>query len=533
MELLNYWLQDTLSRVYPQSMAATGKTLNLLAARGETISFQVCLRLLGENARRVAVSVVAPAGLGIRVRRVGYVPLRHLNTATPRTECEGAEFLPGLCPDPLFPESEVLIGPEETTTFWVTVAIPPDFTAGRQTLTVQIALDGQSAGTCRATLQIQPLVVGALKNFPVTHWFYADQILDWYRLQPWQERFWQLLPLFFRNLTAHRQDTVYVPVFTPPLDGVKRPSQLLVVNRKPDGTYAFDWSNVRRWIRLARECGLERFEWCHFFTQWGVKYAIRIYDGPHGDGGLLWPPDTGATSPTYRAFLAQFLPELKVFLETEGLGRRSFFHVSDEPHGDEHLANYRQARQMLRELAPWMKVMDALTDIRFGREKLTDMPIPSISTAIDFHREKIPSWCYFCCGPRGAYLNRFLDTPLAKIRMAGWLFHRFEMKGFLHWGYNYWCKSQTTQLIDPFTEQSGGAWPGWAYGDTFMVYPGPDGPLDSLRWEVWAESLQDMALLQAAEVKPNDRRLASLHDFADFPKSADWLRRTRRAILLG
>jgi hypothetical protein len=159
------------------------------------------------------------------------------------------------------------------------------------------------------------------------------------------------------------------------------------------------------------------------------------------------------------------------------------------------------------------------------------MPIPLITTAIDFHREKIPSWCYFCCGPRGRYLNRFLDTPLAKIRMAGWLFHRFEMRGFLHWGYNYWTKSQTTQLIDPFSEQSGGNWPGWAYGDTFVVYPGPDGPLDSIRWEVWAESLQDMALLQAAGVSPSDRLLAPLHDFADFPKSAAWLRRARRAVL--
>ena len=39
-------------------------------------------------------------------------------------------------------------------------------------------------------------------------------------------------------------------------------------------------------------------------------------------------------------------------------------------------------------------------------------------------------------------------------------------------------------------------------GDPFVVYPGPDGPVDSLRWEVFAASLQDYALLQEAGVRP-------------------------------
>jgi len=101
----------------------------------------------------------------------------------------------------------------------------------------------------------------------------------------------------------------------------------------------------------------------------------------------------------------------------------------------------------------------------------------------------------------------------------------------LHWGYNYWHKSQTRQLIDPFTEQAGMAWPGWAYGDPFVVYPGPDGPIDSLRWEVFAESLQDYALLQSLGVSRDDARLAGLNDYDDFPKSVEWIATTRDHLL--
>ena len=190
-----------------------------------------------------------------------------------------------------------------------------------------------------------------------------------------------------------------------------------------------------------------------------------------------------------------------------------------------------KARAMLRELAPWMRVADALSDIRYGREGLTDIPIPSINTANEYSKEGIPAWTYYCCGPRGRYLNRFMDTPLPKIRMNGWLFYALGAEGFLHWGYNYWFKSQTRTLIDPFTEQAGAAWPGLAYGDTFVVYPGPDGPLDSIRWEVFAESLQDYALLQSAGVQRGDPRLAALRDYNDFPKNAAWINQLRAELI--
>jgi hypothetical protein len=173
-----------------------------------------------------------------------------------------------------------------------------------------------------------------------------------------------------------------------------------------------------------------------------------------------------------------------------------------------------------------------LTDIEYARQGLTDMPIPSISTAIDFVAAGIPCWCYYCCGPRGRFLNRLLDTPLAKIAMHGMLFYRWPFQGFLHWGYNYWYRSQTRQLIDPYVVQDGGAWErGWAYGDTFLVYPGPDGPVDSMRWEVLSECLQDYRLLQTLAVSRGDDLLAPLQSFTDFPKDEGWRDRTRRRLL--
>ena len=99
--------------------------------------------------------------------------------------------------------------------------------------------------------------------------------------------------------------------------------------------------------------------------------------------------------------------------------------------------------------------MDAMSDIRYGREDdLTDIPVPAVHAAQAFIDEEIPHWVYYCMGPRGPYLNRFFDTPLAKIRMSGWLFYKLRAQGFLHWGYNYWYvmdlgfNRQTQVLVD-------------------------------------------------------------------------------------
>ncbi len=523
------WLSSSLRRFYPSSRAETTSTIELDAARGERLSFQAVFRT-GERDQRIQAQAHAPAELQVRVRRVGYVPVPHLSTKTPEEEIEGASFLPGYAPDPLLPETSVHAGARETYAFWISVQIPRESRPGRYPVTVRLTTGEGESAELTATVVVHAAVLQPRHDFPVTHWLYADALCDWYKVEPFQEPFWEILNPYLDDVVAHGQDTLYVPMFTPPLDGVKRPTQLLDV-RRGDGQYHFDWTLVRRWIRTALDHGLTRFEWTHLFTQWGAKYAIRVYDGRAETGELLWPAETAGTADVYRGFLAQLLPELERFLREEGLMERSFFHLSDEPHGAAHLETYGAARAMLRELAPWMRVMDALTDIGFAREGLTDTPIPSITTAPDFVQAGFPAWAYFCCEPRGRYLNRLIDTPLVKIRMSGWLFYRNRARGFLHWGYNYWYKRQTTQLIDPYTVTDGLAWPDWSYGDTFVVYPGQDGPVDSLRWEIFAESLQDYALLQAAQIAPDGAALSSIHDYAAFPRDVEWISERRKELL--
>jgi len=527
------WLQSSTRRVYPKTSGPEGQPQKLIAGRDDGFSFQVCVRNNAWGAITVKAAVETTPDISLRVRRVGYVPIQHLNTETDFSDIEGFQYIPGFVPDPLFNEDTVTIGPWETHSFWINGRTNIDCAPGIKNISVTVTREDEILSKMNCEVEVTNLLVGTKQNFPVMHWFYADSLCDWYKVEPFDDAFWKIVEPYIADLVQHGNDAVYVPLFTPPTDGVKRPTQLLNVSTPSEGKYEFDFSNVKKWTKLAQKNGAKYFEWTHLFWQWGVKYALRIYKSNQDPNSLLWSPETGATSDTYRNFLAQFLPKFKEFLDAEDLMDKSFFHLSDEPHGDEHLANYRAARMLLKELAPWMKVLDALSDIAYGREGLTDIPIPSIGTAMQYIEEGIPSFAYYCCGPRGRFLNRLQETPLTKIRMNGWLFFALKAGGFLHWGYNYWYKSQTQEMKDPFVDQANGWWPGGGFGDTTMVYPGLDGPLDSIRWEVFSDSLQDYALLQAGGITPGHKLLNAINDYENFPRYEGWVYETREKILRG
>jgi hypothetical protein len=532
-ESMTFWLESSLRRVFPQSLPKSAD-LELLAARNSRIAFQVCVRNNGEDVDHVTCMVNEADELAPQVRFVGLTPVQHLTLETPLRELEGGgRFIPGLVPDSLWPVSTAEVCPFESRSFWVTLTIPKWVEPGKRTLQVRLTRreNEELAAELPIQLTIAPLVLKPRHDFPVTHWWWPQSTWDQHKTGMFDERWWRITRAQMENMFAHGCDVVYVPIFFFSFPKtVERPGQMLIVREPAPGVYQFDWSHVKRFTDMCREIGFRQFEWSHLWRNWTVASPPIVYklEGRRYIG--LWPADEPLLSPKYTTFMKQFLPDFKKFLDQERLLDRSYFHLADEP---QNLANYGAAREFLRREAPWIKVMDAVQDIEIAEQKLTDIPVCLVSVAGAYEDEDIPHWVYFCCVPTGDYLNRFMDTPLPKIRMAGWTFYRLRANGFLHWGFNYWNKLNDESAVNPFVDATAGSSPGIPAGDPFVIYPGPDGrPLDSIRWEVFAESLQDYALLQTAGISPDDESLDEIKSYKDFPKSEPWLDETRRRILL-
>jgi len=92
-----------------------------------------------------------------------------------------------------------------------------------------------------------------------------------------------------------------------------------------------------------------------------------------------------------------------------------------------------------------------------------------------------------------------------------WINFAADLKGYLHWGWNFWGN-------DPFGPPRDRLPP----GDSHVVYPGKNGPLNSIRWEIQRESLEDFEYLHllTEETAKWKERLGA---------AARWLEPQRRA----
>ncbi|WP_135546667.1 DUF4091 domain-containing protein [Paenibacillus cymbidii] len=544
-----FWVQDTLQRVYPHSAPEGGTSLELYTARNARLSFQACLNNNGLFRVNVNCEVSGEDEWTATVRRVGWVQQDYLTLHTLPSELDGVQNVPGLVPDPLFPETTAEVGPLANQSFWVSVHVPADAKPGVHTLKVKFTspvMDELAELSVR--VNVHSAVIQPRKNFPVTHWWYPECIFDWYGQEPLGEAFMQTAKPYLQNLFDHGTDVLYVPLLNYRKEFMKRPPQLLKVWEVSEGVYQFDWTYVRQIVRMAKEIGFGYFEWSHF---WAYSHAkehsasasepTRIYTERNGQLDTLFPEHTDATGEVFRRYMEQFIGEFKQFMIEEGILHDSLFHICDEPTDrPEDVANYKKAREFLLQIDPSVKVMDAISGNEYLNQRLTDYPVPLVDRAVDFMKRGEPHWAYYCCGPTGPYMNRFFDTPLAKIRPQGMVFYKLGTLGFLHWGYNYWYTQKRSSaeqeygqdaqtMADLFSDASAGRV--FPYGDPFVVYPGENGPIDSIRWEVFAEAMQDYALLQTLGIDPKDERLEAIVDYANYPKEAEWFRRFIRELL--
>lgn len=363
-----------------------------------------------------------------------------------------------------------------------------------------------------------------------TNWFHTDCIATHYNIEVFSEEYWDYVTKFLAVAACHGMNMVLTPIFTPPLDTKKRkerPTVQLVDVKLVDGAYSFDFAKLDRWIDICDKVGIKYLELSHLFTQWGAKKCPKIMAEVDGKQCRIFGWDTRASGRKYREFLAAFAAAFKPYMRERGIEDRVYFHVSDEPFPGVQ-RHYRKASEILGNLFGEYKVMDALSDIRFYEKGLVKLPVPA-NDHIDKFIGVVPElWTYYCCAQAKGVSNRFFSMPSQRNRVLGCQLFKFDVKGFLHWGYNFWYKQFSTGPVDPFTEtDAGGNFPS---GDSFVVYPGEQGtPLVSLRLKVFYDCLQDMRALQLLQsLIGKEKTLAILEQgiepltFAKYPHSDKW-----------
>ncbi len=468
-------------------------------AKNEVFSFQVTYRF-NRFANDIKIDIESPIKKFITYRQVEYVACTTVNL------WEGDGFylspVPYACPDILRPlkNGEAKGRACEYSTLWFTVK--GNLPVGKHKIKVTVTAPCTPPISTEYTLEVLDFELNE-SELIYTNWFHYDAIANYYGVKMFSKKYNEIMDEYIKTAVAHGMNMLLIPMFTPPLDtrvGGERTTAQLIDVYKDDGTYRFSFDRLIEFMKHVEKLGIKYFEMSHLFTQWGAKAAPKIIATVNGKKKQIFGWDTVSTSPEYSEFLSCLLPELRARLISEGLYSRSRFHLSDEP-WSEIIESYRSVHDLFKKHMPDAPVTDALSHYEFYNEGLVDVAVCSIKSITPFLENNVENlFAYYCCAESGdMYPNRYMAYTSLRNRVIGIMLYMNKISGFLHWGYNFYNTTLSDEKIDPYQINDGAG--GFQSGDAFIVYPGKDGALDSIRHETFYDGIQDMRLLYTLECK--------------------------------
>ena len=526
-------LLSSLIKVFKDNSPVCEEIGNISMLKNERVSFQIAVNSDVES----SISLTFSGFPGkISAFRVADVPVKL--ACNDNADDYYLRKGPGYYPDILYSvkESEI-IDPGMWQSFWIELSAD-NLTADIYDFNISV-YNGNTSYSKKISVEIIDAQLPEI-DFVYTHWYHCDGISNYYNVPVFSDEFWRINRNFIEYAVYHGMNCILTPLFTPPLDtavGGERLTVQLVDIKLSNNRYIFDFSNLKKWIDMCLKCGIEYFEMSHLFTQWGALHAPKIVaEDENGIKKNIFGWNTETDSKEYDDYILQLGKSLIPFLEKENIRNKCFFHVSDEP-SEDHLETYKKRSQLIDKAFPGFKTIDALSNIDFFKSGAVKQPIPATGSAENFYGVVPELWVYYCSGQGNKNLsNRLIAMPSQRTRVLGYQLYKYDAKGFLQWGYNFYNSALSIKQINPFeSTDADGIFPA---GDSFVVYPGESGnPLPSLRLKVFYDALQDLRALKLLEsLTGRDKAVELLEEgidpitFTQYPHSDKWQLSVRERI---
>ena len=415
----------------------------------------------------------------VQVRFVRYVASDHA-FASLDTGCEESPASQiWLLPDLLDPMPRMDLEARTTRPLWVSIDVPPDAAPGVYSGELTVAGQGGGAIPLRLKLEVQgPVLPDPSRwRFRLDLWQNPWAVAHHHGLEPWSGPHLEVLRPHLRMLASAGAKFVTTYVCHSPWkdDTYVADSAMVEWIRKPDGSWAFDYSILDRYVELAGECGMAEAITCYTMVPW--KNRVRYLDLATGDYSWReWPPQ----SEEFKAFWRVFLSDLRRHLVQRGWFGRCYMGINENDLQDS-LASIRTLKEdsadwKVTYAGRWHPELDdslddycMIIDESLSPERLRQRRQAGRTTTF-----------YVCCHPPRP--NSFVFSPPAESAWMGWYAAAFGYDGFLRWAYDSWTG-------DPARDARHAVWPA---GDCFLVYPGAR---SGIRFERLREGIVDFEKL--------------------------------------
>ena len=537
-------LTSSLEKIFiDEKIESYAKIEKISALRGERIAIQLMYKLIMDKEEGVYRKLLRPEIDGSLAEYAHVRRIEHLPITKPIGDEPDDNYLrttAGVFPDVLLPLNygkRVFADHNLLSSIWIDIEIPHNAPEGENLITVKLISD---EGDAVVSESVTVEVIGASLPEPelyYTRWLHTDCLASYYRTPVWSKRHWEIIESFAREAVRCGINTLLTPLITPSLDGPRMITQLVKI-KKSGEKYSFDFSRVGRWVDMCDRVGIKYFEISHLFTQGGAEGTPRIVATVDGEERMIFSYETDARDPEYRRFLRALMTAFIRYMKRRGDDARCIFHISDEP-PKKFLENYRYAKSCVSDILAGYKFIDALSDFEFYTEGLVECPVPLTRAIEPFATAGVEHlWTYYCCGPTNEnFSNSFIAMPSYRTRSIGIQLYKYNIEGFLHWGFNFYNNRCSDAPLNPYLELSGENWV--PAGDPFIVYPAPDGTAyASIREEVMYHALEDIRAMKLCEryyshrevVAAIEEELGYTLDFRGSVRSSAVMARVRERI---
>jgi len=497
---LQFEAVDPLQKVFPESNYFAPLEAHADVARGEHASFQFVVRA-NADIKQLELTLDHPTNgetelAEIRTGFVGYVKV---GRASPEPSNDTYSPTSGYFPDPILYEESRDVKFGNAQPIWITVKIPVDCEPGLYKGSMEVSGEiNDKSFSEKKDFEIEvfkPVIEKS--SLWVTNWFFLDRLHYLNHMEPVEKHsdlYWDLSRTMARTLSEYRQNVAMIS----PFDHTGFTYE--------NGAWSFDFSNFNKMVTLFIEEGvIGRLEGGHFGSRmegdWLGPFGLHIpvFDDEEKDKELL-PLSDPRTKEFYKAFLPAFVENIKA----NGWEDQYMQHIADEPI-DENVESYIEISKFLKSLVPDLKVIEACHTHQL--ENMVDIWVPQMNflkEGLDFYHKQqekgSEAWYYTCLAPKGEWANRFVELPLIKTRLLHWVNFKYNIPGYLHWGFNYWgSNSGIVTAENPYEDvsgmivSSGNILPG---GDCWISYPAYKAIYPSIRLEAMRDGIVDYELLK-------------------------------------
>lgn len=486
-------LVDPLEKVFPESVIPYDTFLEIDVAKGETAATQLVLRSDQDiNNIQLTIHIEGEQSTTLKAYSglIGYVRAERAYTdqAVDRLTSNT-----GFYPDPILDDKPIAIKKGVTNAVYISVPVPKNAKPGNYTVKVEVS-GGQRTIEKSFKLKVHNVTLDQ-QSLWVTNWYSLSAeklklLNNGKKVVLYSDTYWSLLQVLAEKMAAYGQNVALIS----PLD--------LATYKKQKDKLEIDFSHFDTTVEIFKKAGVVgRIEGGHIGQRggdWASQFIVRV---PQLTKDSTSFKKMDINEPEAKAFYKQFFTELKAHLMQKGWWDIYYQHIADEPTGD-NKETYVSIASYVKSIVPEIKIMEACHSKDLA--ETIDLWVPQLdflNKDFKFYQERKQAgdeaWFYTCLSPRGNYANRFIDLPLIKTRLLHWINYKYNIKGYLHWGFNYWND-------DPFGETTGINSEGGNVlptGDSWIVYPGYHKLYSSIRLESMRDGINDYTLLEMLEKK--------------------------------